>query len=168
MGMKLPRDVDRAKIPPGRGVNVAAMLANSVPARTGEAVEVADYSLSARFSAPVRVESEMNRREHWTARKRRFDAQAAAVAVAVKPAEGFLSAVANWINSRRGVVRVTLTRIGKRKCDSDNLAGGFKAVRDEIARLIGVDDGSDAFVWEYAQRTGGEYGVEIEIATEVV
>jgi hypothetical protein len=129
-----------------------------------------DYFLSATFFAPVRIESEMNNREHWAARKKRFDRQAAAVSEAMEPARGFVEAVANWMNSRQssGVVRIVLTRIGKRRLDSDNCAGGFKACRDEIARQIGTDDGSDLFVWEYAQQVGDEYGIRIDISTEAV
>lgn len=39
---------------------------------------------------------------------------------------------------------------------------------DELAFLIGVDDGSDLFVWEYAQTVGSEYGITIDISTEAV
>ncbi len=57
---------------------------------------------------------------------------------------------------------VTITRIGKRRLDDDNLASACKYVRDQIAAEVGVDDGSDQYTWKYEQRTG-EYGVEIEI-----
>ena len=57
---------------------------------------------------------------------------------------------------------VTITRIGPRKLDDDNLSGACKYVRDEIARMVGVDDGSDRYTWVYKQRTGA-YGVDVEI-----
>lgn len=57
---------------------------------------------------------------------------------------------------------VLITRIGPRKLDDDNLASACKYVRDEIARIIGLDDGSPLYTWQYAQRTG-KYGVDIEI-----
>ena len=58
---------------------------------------------------------------------------------------------------------ITLTRIGKRKLDDDNLAAAFKYVRDQIAAAYGVDDGSELYAWRYQQRTGKVYGVEIEV-----
>jgi hypothetical protein len=60
-------------------------------------------------------------------------------------------------------VIVTLTRIGIRKLDSDNLAISFKHVRDEIAKAYGVDDGSDQYEWRYAQEKGKGKACRIEI-----
>lgn len=58
---------------------------------------------------------------------------------------------------------VTLTRVGPRKLDGDNLAGAFKAVRDSVADAYGVDDGDERYTWICKQRLGKEYAVEIEI-----
>ena len=62
---------------------------------------------------------------------------------------------------------VTITRVGPRKLDDDNLQGACKYVRDQIAQVVGVDDGSDLYTWRYRQRVGREekYGVDVEIAT---
>ncbi len=57
---------------------------------------------------------------------------------------------------------VTITRIGPRKLDDDNLASSCKYIRDQIAIAVGVDDGSDEYSWRYEQRVG-KYGVEVEI-----
>ena len=73
-------------------------------------------------------------------------------------------------------VIVTITRIGPRKLDDDNLAAACKYVRDQIAAIYGVDDGSDQYTWKYVQRIssysstvgslgGPVYGVEVEIET---
>lgn len=52
-------------------------------------------------------------------------------------------------------VVVTLTRIGPRDLDTDNLAGGFKSIRDEVAAWLGTGDGTKAPVtWVYAQERG--------------
>ena len=110
------------------------------------------------FTANVRIVSEMNQRCHWSVRKRRFDAQRTAVWAA-------------WPRKRGKAitlpmpVTVTLTRIGPRKLDSDNLAGGAKACRDEIARILGVDDGSDAITFIYKQEKGSPklYALQIRI-----
>lgn len=59
---------------------------------------------------------------------------------------------------------VTITRVGPRKLDDDNLAAACKAVRDEIAAFVGVDDGSDLYSWVYRQRKG-VYSVEVEITS---
>lgn len=60
---------------------------------------------------------------------------------------------------------VSITRVGPRRLDDDNLASACKYVRDEIARKVGVDDGSDQYSWQYYQRTSSEYGVDVEIVT---
>ena len=59
---------------------------------------------------------------------------------------------------------IRITRIGPRKLDGDNLHSSAKYVRDAIAAKIGIDDGSDQYVWEYAQRIG-PYGVDVEITS---
>ncbi len=59
-------------------------------------------------------------------------------------------------------VVVTITRIGKRKLDDDNLAAACKYIRDEIANAYGVDDGSPLYNWLYNQQIG-EYSVNVEI-----
>jgi hypothetical protein len=57
---------------------------------------------------------------------------------------------------------VTLTRIGPKPLDGDNLQSAFKTVRDQIASLLRVDDADPRVEWRYGQRKG-EYGVEIEV-----
>jgi hypothetical protein len=59
--------------------------------------------------------------------------------------------------------KVTLTRVGVRELDSDNLARSMKACRDGVADALGVDDGSKLYDWQYRQRKGKEYGVEVMI-----
>jgi hypothetical protein len=60
---------------------------------------------------------------------------------------------------------VTITRIGKRTLDDDNLAYAAKYLRDGIAEALGVDDGDRSKVrWEYAQETSkDDYKVRIQI-----
>lgn len=51
-------------------------------------------------------------------------------------------------------VVVTLTRCGPRTLDDDNLRGAFKAIRDQIAEELGIDDGdASAAEWRYEQET---------------
>ena len=103
---------------------------------------------------PIRVVSEANQRCHWATRHRRFKKQKDAVRLLLKPLiRGF---------SVDGKITITLTRYGKRKLDTDNLAGAFKAVRDAIAKLLGIDDGSERLVWKYEQKKG-DYAIKIKI-----
>lgn len=60
-------------------------------------------------------------------------------------------------------VVVTITRLGPRRLDDDNLAAACKAVRDEIADAFKVDDGSPLYTWRYEQRIG-PYGVDVDIS----
>ena len=104
---------------------------------------------------PVRIESEANRRENfWTvaARKKNHRAQA-----------NF------WLSYNAQAPEppcvITLTRIGPRTLDDDNLASGFKAFRDGVADWLGIDDGDKRLTWRYAQRKGKpkEYAAEVTI-----
>jgi hypothetical protein len=106
---------------------------------------------------PVRIVSEPNRPAHWTTKAARCSAQQRAVGACLlglgKPPPG------PWI--------VVLTRLGPRDLDTDNLAAGCKAARDEIARWLGVDDGDVKRVrWCYGQRRAdpvGAFGLHVEV-----
>lgn len=121
------------------------------------------------FSAPVRIESEMNARCHWSVRRKRFARQAWDAELSWRAyraeqrgcADARLSAV---VTSPR--ILVTLTRIAPRRLDTDNLASGFKAVRDFIAEVIlKVDDGSERIDWRYRQQKGRpkEYAIRVRL-----
>lgn len=94
----------------------------------------------------------LNAREHWCARARRVrserDVTAWALRKAAKPAPPLV---------------VTLTRIAPSNgVDDDNLAGSLKAVRDEVAAWLGVDDKlRDVVRYQYAQERG-KWAVRIE------
>lgn len=99
---------------------------------------------------PLRIESCANKREHWSVRARRTKLhRAAALAVPVHP----LPCV------------VTLTRVAPRKLDDDNLASGFKALRDGVADRLGVNDNDPRVAWKYAQVRGKakEYVARVSI-----
>lgn len=105
------------------------------------------------FEIPIRTYSILNLREHWARRHRRSAAQRRAVEL-FWPWRG-----RKWLFP----VEVTLTRIGLRKLDSDNLQGALKAVRDQVAKQLGVDDGyADPVRWLYASERG-PWGVRIEV-----
>jgi hypothetical protein len=111
-------------------------------------------------SLPIRTVSAMNTREHHMVRYRRVKAERDAVALALRPKVG------KGFAKKHPRLVVTLTRIGIRQpLDGDNLQASFKAVRDAVAEVIGIDDGSDRIEWRYAQRRGAAWGVEIAVGT---
>lgn len=91
---------------------------------------------------PLRIHSTANKREHWTAKAKRTKVHRTATAVMLKTS-GDPPALP---------VKVTLTRIAPRALDTDNLAGGFKGVRDSVAAWLGADDKpGSGITWHYAQ-----------------
>jgi hypothetical protein len=50
--------------------------------------------------------------------------------------------------------RIAIISFRRRRLDDDNLSGGAKALRDAVARWIGIDDGSPRLAWEYHQVIG--------------
>jgi hypothetical protein len=100
--------------------------------------------------ALVRTVSEMNRRDHWAERNRRKWDQATGVAAAFGP-------VLPLVRLVPPPYLVTMTRLGGRMLDDDNLAGALKAVQDSVARILDVDDGDrDAVRWVRGQLVGKE------------
>ena len=59
---------------------------------------------------------------------------------------------------------VRIVRVGGRRMDDDNLAGGCKELRDAIASALGRrgDSEADGLFWEYDQEAGDE-AVRVEI-----
>lgn len=101
---------------------------------------------------PLRIESVANKREHWSARARRTKMhRLAALAVPPHP----LPCV------------VTLIRVAPRALDTDNLASGFKALRDGIADRLGVADNDPRVTWRYEQTRGKskEYAARVSITS---
>ena len=115
------------------------------------------YSLTIRL--PVKVKSEMNQRDHWTARRRRFADQATV----------FLTE-AHWLGTARPPLPCTITFTHRgRPIDGDNLQGAFKGLRDLIATWLRCEDDADPRLdWRYAQdkqMRPAMQGVEITFRT---
>lgn len=94
-----------------------------------------------RLSLPVRVVSELNLREHWTAKHKRKKAQQAEVWAA-------------WPRRQKVTLPCTVkfTRYGQNLLDPDAVAPSFKHIQDEVCRLLGVDDGNTALIsFQYDQ-----------------
>lgn len=111
-----------------------------------------------KFEAPVKTISEANNRDHWRLRNVRRKEQKRDV---------FFS----WNAALRGKrlrpavpCTVKLTRLGPKLLDShDNLPISCKAVADQIAELLGVDDADPRIKFEYEQIQSTRYGVVIEV-----
>ena len=58
---------------------------------------------------------------------------------------------------------VRIVRIAPSRLDDDNLARAAKAIRDELASWLGVDDRDERVSWSVAQTKGGvrEYAVRV-------
>jgi hypothetical protein len=169
----------RAAVQPGRqasgtevreeGCDPAGCEAKKSDAgEAGEVVRCADKAATGGPSAdavgfclevemPIRTYSEANQREHYMAKARRAKAQR-------RGAYLLLRRLSTFCRPPDEVqIRVCLTRLGVRKLDKDNLAGSFKHIQDGVADWLGIDDGSERVVWEYAQQTGKRYAVLVRI-----
>ncbi len=108
-----------------------------------------------RFVIPLRLPSLANvRMTHWAMASLKKK-QKKATAVCLKKAQESDSIPPLPL-------MITMTRVGPRKLDDDNLASACKYVRDQIAAIVGTDDGSDLYTWRCEQRIG-KYAVEVEI-----
>ena len=114
---------------------------------------------------PLRTYSEANRRDHWTIRRSRNES--ARVAWRVIMHNYRLTDALAWIcpeELRLPPAVVTLTRLGPRLLDDDNLASALKALRDAVALSLKVDDGDTRrVVWQYGQVISPLYGVRVRI-----
>ena len=116
------------------------------------------------FLIPIRTFSEANLREHWAVKARRVKLQREAVAVMWQMQKQCNRIqVASFVDSG---LTITLTRIAPRALDShDNLPRSMKAVVDQLASQLCIDDRCRTIHWQYAQRKGKakEYAVEVDI-----
>lgn len=114
------------------------------------------------FAIPMRLPSVANLREHWATKAKRVKAQRGAVALALKSRRASLTELHAELARGRSL-SVVMVRVSPRKLDGDNLSSAFKAVRDEVAKQLGVDDGSDQVAWACKQEKGPEL-VTVHIA----
>lgn len=117
-----------------------------------------------RVVVPIRTVSVANTREHWARKARRANAERVAVSLMLRPLLRDKPA-GTWLPCT-----VTLTRIAPRELDDDNAVRACKAVRDQVACEICVDDRDPRVRWRYAQRRGRvrEYAVEITITRTIM
>lgn len=107
--------------------------------------------MHASYLLPIKTVTGLNAREHWRKRHSRVQSERRATALIVKPFP--VPCI------------VRMVRLSSALCDDDNLQGACKAIRDEIAKICGVDDGpSGPITWAYAQEKckRGQEGVRVE------
>ncbi len=110
------------------------------------------------FTLPMKLESLANKREHHFAKSRRAKEQRGLGKDATK------NSLTEAFKNEDFPYHITITRIGKRKLDSDNLAISAKNLRDGIADGLQIDDGNDCHAtWHYEQEKGKDYAVKVEI-----
>lgn len=109
-----------------------------------------------RFSIPMKVRSEANERGHWRTKAKRVREQKHSVRL-------MLDSIGRDI-ARDTITDVRFVRLGKRLLDDDNLAGGFKAIRDAVGEWTGRGDAPDCGnSWSYAQELSKTYEIRIEV-----
>lgn len=102
----------------------------------------------------IRTGTGLNDRGHWRAKASKVKAERQATAWST-------------VGKKAPPVPCTvlLTRVGPSNgLDDDNLRGSLKAVRDEIADWLGVNDRLPLVTWTYAQRRAKAWAVEVHIA----
>ena len=115
---------------------------------------------SFRVMANIRTVSAANAREHWAVKAKRNKTERTAI-------RAYFGSCPPSLRLTDENLIVSLTRFGKRLLDDDNLAGSFKAIRDEVAACLERDDGPKAGIrWVYSQETAKEYWIEIEVKAD--
>lgn len=114
----------------------------------------------------LRTTTGLNEREHWAARARRVKNERCFVngQLLIRVHHTRKAALLRVL-AGAGTIFVHLERVSPRPADDDNVIGGLKAVRDEIARWLGVDDGDPRLSWSYSQ-SRGKFAVKVTM-TEV-
>lgn len=120
-----------------------------------EEVEALKKPCAFTIPIPIRTTTGLNSREHWHVKAKRVQRERQATRwfwMKAKPPPAFFLPL-----------RITLIRVSPgNKADLDNVVGGLKGVRDQIAEQLGFDDGDDRITWRYDQKKG-PWGVIVAI-----
>ena len=106
-----------------------------------------------------------NERLHWAMKAARVKQQRQQAALYLQVCAGpRIASLARLVARQPVTLRCVLTRVAPRKLDGDNLQHAFKAIRDEVAKTLGLDDGSPRWTWLYAQQSSVRWpGYQIEL-----
>jgi hypothetical protein len=113
------------------------------------------------IQVPLRTSPGGNNREHWRARHRRVKKEREAVAWAL-------------VEHKQRPVLPAVVHLERRApsngLDDDNLRMSLKAIRDQVAVWLGVDDRDPRVRWEYHQMRDASWavGILVEAKDEVV
>lgn len=105
------------------------------------------------FTVPIRTVNKNNVDEHPMVRRKRVLRERNAVLL-------------KWPRLAVQVpCTVNLVRIApaRHHLDDDGAVAAVKTCRDEVARLIGVDDGDERVTWSTGPQEVGDWGVRVEI-----
>lgn len=102
------------------------------------------------FRVSMEAPSTPNLREHWGPKASRTKRQRGAIA----------RKMPKWPGGPLLLVR--LTRIAPRALDGDNMQGAMKAIRDQVAAGLRVDDRAPLVEWQYHQEKG-----EAEVVVQI-
>ncbi|MGH8171828.1 MAG: hypothetical protein ACREPX_01695 [Rhodanobacteraceae bacterium] len=105
---------------------------------------------------PIKTVGGLNAREHWRVRSNRVKNERYATRFELCSQDvPHLPCI------------VTMTRLSPGTLDSDNLQGAAKAIRDQVADFLGVNDNDPRVSWKYAQEKcpRGKFGVRVRIET---
>lgn len=113
------------------------------------------------IEAPIKVISEANSRGHWAKGYKRGAGQR------IEMQYYWRQALKGRKVSPPCTVRLTRIACGV-ELDDDNLRRAFKAIRDQIAAEIGIDDGSKLILFEYDQEIihKRQYSIRVEVIEE--
>lgn len=116
------------------------------------------------FTIPLKTGTGLNSREFWAARAKRVKRERDATAAVMLD-----RAIRSAIQGVGPPFIVNLMRVKPRGTllDDDNLRGSLKAVRDAVAKQLGVDDGSALITFSYGQ-SKGPWGVNVAIAGQTL
>ena len=105
----------------------------------------------------VETRSEANRRDRFAKTKRTAAARDATIeAVSLALAQG-------QTLPEEPPYFVRFTRLAPVLLDDDNLGGALKSVRDAVAAVLKIDDGSPAFGKRCEQEVRRKFGVRVEV-----
>ncbi len=116
---------------------------------------------------PIRIEPERNLRQLPVQVRKRAREQKRVVTLAL---DAFFGPRVRALLGSAQTIEVRITRrfrAPSRMYDDDNFVAGCKALRDAIAKWLGVDDGDARLRWHYGQLVADQHpreAIEIRIA----
>jgi hypothetical protein len=126
-----------------------------------------DGKLELKFFVPIRLGRGENNREVVGQRIARVKAERRAVFLAtLGRIRGLLMALGDGPPLPPCTVTFTRVAPGRGLDPDENLPGSCKAVKDELAAMLGVDDRDPRVTWRYQQERG-EWGLWVHIAAQL-